>query len=183
MSDNYLWDRTGEPDTEVQQLEELLGALRYQPRPLAIPATINLGRRRTFIPLTIAAAIALLVIGAALWIRLATSNQRPLEQAVNIPQSVAPQEAPPAPGDQVAITLPPQESNDIAHGRRNARQDFVARPRRSIQPPEPRLTDEELAQKEQVLVALRLVSAKLNLAQRKAQGLPPVSTIRNHKIG
>ena len=45
------------------------------------------------------------------------------------------------------------------------------------------LTEEELAQKEQVLVALRLVSVKLNLAQRKAQGLPPVNTIRNHKIG
>jgi hypothetical protein len=46
------------------------------------------------------------------------------------------------------------------------------------------LTEEELAQKEQVLIALRLVSAKLNLAQRKAQGLPQVNSIRNqHKIG
>jgi hypothetical protein len=45
------------------------------------------------------------------------------------------------------------------------------------------LTEEELAQKEQVLVALRLVSAKLNFAQRKAQGLPQVNAIRNHKIG
>jgi hypothetical protein len=48
----------------------------------------------------------------------------------------------------------------------------------------PSLTEEELAQKEQVLIALRLVSAKLNLAQRKAQGLPQVNAIRNqHKIG
>jgi len=74
MNDNYLWDRTGEPDADVQQLEELLGTLRYQPRPLEIPATINTGRRRTFIPLAIAAAIALLVIGAGLWIRFANSN-------------------------------------------------------------------------------------------------------------
>jgi len=38
MSD-YLWDKTGEPDEDVEQLENLLGALKYQPRPLEIPAT------------------------------------------------------------------------------------------------------------------------------------------------
>jgi hypothetical protein len=57
------------------------------------------------------------------------------------------------------------------------------RPRRPIQPPAPVLTETELAQKEQVLIALRLVSFKLNLAQRRAQGLPQVNSIRNHKIG
>ncbi|HEY1403364.1 MAG TPA: hypothetical protein VGB05_04500 [Pyrinomonadaceae bacterium] len=38
MSD-YLWDKTGEPQEDVAQLENLLGALKYQPRPLEIPAT------------------------------------------------------------------------------------------------------------------------------------------------
>ena len=38
MSD-YLWDKTGEPDEDVEQLENLLGALKYQPRPLEIPVT------------------------------------------------------------------------------------------------------------------------------------------------
>jgi len=37
-------------------------------------------------------------------------------------------------------------------------------------PAPPQLTPAELAEKEQVLVALRLVSFKLNVAQRKAQG-------------
>jgi hypothetical protein len=37
MSD-YLWDKTGEPEEDVAQLENLLGALKYQPRPLEIPA-------------------------------------------------------------------------------------------------------------------------------------------------
>ncbi|HEV2799984.1 MAG TPA: hypothetical protein VGW12_05795 [Pyrinomonadaceae bacterium] len=37
MSD-YLWDKTGEADEDVAQLENLLGALKYQPRPLEIPA-------------------------------------------------------------------------------------------------------------------------------------------------
>jgi hypothetical protein len=38
MSD-YLWDKTGEPEEDVAQLENLLGALKYQTRPLEIPAT------------------------------------------------------------------------------------------------------------------------------------------------
>ena len=38
MSD-YLWDKTGEPEEDVEQLENLLGALKYQPRPLEIPAS------------------------------------------------------------------------------------------------------------------------------------------------
>ena len=183
MNDNYLWDRTGEPDAEVQQLEDLLGTLRYQPRPLEIPATMNLRRRRTFIPLTIAAAIALLVIGAALWIRLANSNRRPVEQARGGPEPVAPFGTPPAPRDQTANSAPP-EPKEAPRERRYAKQNLIAsRPRRPVQPPVPALTPAELAQKEQVMVALRLVSVKLNLAQRKAQGLPPVNAIRNHKIG
>ena len=38
---DYLWDKTGEPDPEVQQLEEILSTLRYQPRPLEIPRTAH----------------------------------------------------------------------------------------------------------------------------------------------
>ncbi|HLL17060.1 MAG TPA: hypothetical protein VK388_18515 [Pyrinomonadaceae bacterium] len=37
MSD-YLWDKTGEPEEDVAQLENLLGALKHRPRPLEIPA-------------------------------------------------------------------------------------------------------------------------------------------------
>lgn len=185
MSDNYLWDRTGEPDTEVQQLEELLGTLRYQPRPLEIPATMSVRRKRTFIPLTIAAAIAVLLIGAGLWIRFVSSNQRPTEQARRAPQSnVAPLESPSVPPDSATVSVPPQAPTTDLPKQRKVNQTLVAfRPHRPAQTLAPALTEEELAQKEQVLVALRLVSAKLNFAQRKAQGLPQVNAIRNHKIG
>ena len=91
MNDNYLWDRTGEPDAEVQELEELLGSLRYQPRPLEIPATMNLRRKRTFIPLAVAAAVALLLLGAGLWIRFANSNASQIDQARRDPQPAEPQ--------------------------------------------------------------------------------------------
>ena len=44
---DYLWDKTGEPDPEVKQLEEILGTQRYQPRPLEIPAGLHVGRERS----------------------------------------------------------------------------------------------------------------------------------------
>ena len=71
MNDDYLWDRSGEPDKEVQDLEEVLSTLRYQPRPLELPATTPKATRRSFAPgLAIAATIALLVLGATFWLLL-----------------------------------------------------------------------------------------------------------------
>jgi hypothetical protein len=41
-----------------------------------------------------------------------------------------------------------------------------------------------LETKEKLMQALRLASAKLNLAQRKTQGIPSPANIRNqHKVG
>ncbi|MDT5158239.1 MAG: hypothetical protein QOH51_2596 [Acidobacteriota bacterium] len=37
MSD-YLWDKSGEPEAEVERLEELLGSLRHRPRMLELPS-------------------------------------------------------------------------------------------------------------------------------------------------
>src|SRR6266851_1924331 len=68
MDNNYLWDRSGEIDPDIQQLEETLGALRYQPQPLRIPTSLQIRRRRSFYPLlAIAAAIALVAIALGLW--------------------------------------------------------------------------------------------------------------------
>ena len=183
MNDNYLWDRTGEPDAEVQQLEELLGSLRYEPKPLEIPANTNFRRRRTFIPLAVAATTALLLLGAGLWIRFANSNQRPVEQANSGPQSTVPEQASPAPRDQLVRSSQPNEPRESSYGSRKVNQKQISYRSRRAETAAPVLTPEELAQKEQVLVALRLVSVKLNVAQRKAQGLPQINAIRNHKIG
>ena len=73
MSD-YLWDKTGEPDKDVEQLENLLGTLRYQPRPLDIPATamptVTARPRTTLIfsrPRIALAASLLLTLLAGMW--------------------------------------------------------------------------------------------------------------------
>jgi len=184
MNDNYLWDRTGEPDAEVQELEDLLGTLRYQPRPLEIPAAINIDRRRRFIPIAIAAAIAVLMIGAGVWIRFAHSPA-PADRQTSTNLKPTPESPEPAPSPQEFVAdIPPAEpplKRPIT--RTTNRPQIVRSNYRRTEVPTPKLSDQELAQKEQVLIALRLVSAKLNLAQRKTQGLPQVNPIRNHKIG
>ena len=186
MKDNYLWDRSGEPDAEVQELEELLGTLRYAPKPLQIPAHIRPGRRRLFSAMAIAAAMALLAVLVGVWFSF-NQRQSPALTANNNSNI----------GEPLKTTAPPESSSNgpamasVPNGLKptgvikhvetiSRRQIHISQ----IETRQPKLTAEELAEKEQVLVALRLVSFKLNLAQRKTQGAPQLNPIRNqHRIG
>jgi hypothetical protein len=191
MEDNYLWDRSGEADPEIQKLEELLGTLRYQPRALEIPHHIQVGRHRSFLaPIAIAAAIALLAVLLGLWFGFNRRQTPALEAKKNLPvdQPLNPAPAPLKPDNPPAIaTLVKIPRRTEIEKHREAPRNLEARNRNSMTRTATRqseLTADELAEKEQVLVALRLVSYKLNLAQRKTQGGPQPNTIRNqHKIG
>ncbi len=188
MDNNYLWDRSGEIDPDLQQLEETLGTLRYQPQPLRIPAHLQIGRRRSFYPLmAIAAAIALLAVALGLWFAF---KQHQVAPPVEVRQNSQPgspqiekQQTQPKRQPDQAVVNPGSNPPGIQKRNRELTRTLQARYKvRTPAPPE--LTPAELAEKEQVLVALRLVSAKLNVAQRKTQGLPAPNSIRNqHKIG
>lgn len=62
MSD-YLWDRSGEPEPEIQHLEELLAPLRQ-----GGGGSLKFPRRRNWIPLALAASV--LVLAAGTWVAL-----------------------------------------------------------------------------------------------------------------
>jgi hypothetical protein len=67
MNDQYLWDRSGEPDPEIQRLEEILGTLRsHRPAPQlrARPSRIELldGSR------WLAVAAAVVLMAGASWL-------------------------------------------------------------------------------------------------------------------
>ena len=83
MNDDYLWDKSGEPDPQIQQLEEILGTLRYQPKPLNLPH-----RRNHLAWLAIAASIAIALLAAGLWLGL--RNQEASIPTVAITQPEAP---------------------------------------------------------------------------------------------
>ena len=183
MDDKYLWDRSGEPDADIQQLEELLGTLRYQPQPLKIPADFQIARRRSFYPpLAIAASLLFFVIAIGMWVgfnRRSTTvanNPQPQPEPAVSPTTTNKSSSP----AERRVENAPVTPNQLTVAPRSALAGNKTRTRR----PQPALTPEELALKQQVLVALRLTSAKLNVAQRSIQGTPPQSTIRNqHKIG
>ena len=199
MNYDYLWDRSGEADPEVQQLEEILGTLRYQPRPLKIPADIRPGRRHTFSPaLAIAAAIALTAIAFGLWAsfsRRRTNQPLQAKQEVQAPllqntsgesdrkYSGTPRES------STQMTSRNSDSEDQSQHRpqpRNTPTNLVVRNRKlkPVVPSQPELTAKEQAQKDQLMLALRMVSAKLSIVQRKAQSAPALNLIRNqHPIG
>jgi hypothetical protein len=191
MNENYLWDRSGEPDPEVQNLEEILGTLCYQLRPLEIPNDVRLKvNRPLFTKLAIAAAIGLIAIALGLWVNsnrprtvpaVVAKHDTQIDQKTNAPQ---PQIAPNDSAPQLAIAKDPSRTAIQKRHREPARTLVAENKSRDTAIRPSTLTPQELAEKEQVLLALRLVSAKLNLAQRKTQGVPQLNIIRNqHKIG
>jgi hypothetical protein len=68
MNDDYLWDRSGEPDPEVERLERVLGKYRYQDKPLSPALHSRLSERRGGWIRLAAIAAAILIVLAGLWI-------------------------------------------------------------------------------------------------------------------
>ncbi len=68
MNDDYLWDRSGEPDPEVERLERVLGKYRHQARPLSPALDSRLSERRGGWIRLVAVAAAILIVLAGLWV-------------------------------------------------------------------------------------------------------------------
>jgi hypothetical protein len=137
--------------------------------------------------MAIAATIALVAIALGLWFAFKQQQvTRPLEvkqdSQPGSPQ-IEKQQTPPKRQPELAVVNP--GSNPAGSPKRHREPTRTLQARYKVRTPAPlELTPAELAEKEQVLVALRLVSFKLNVAQRKTQGLPAPNSIRNqHKIG
>ena len=69
MKDDYLWDGSGEPDADVEQLEKLLSRYRYEAKPLGAEFDRALPARRVawWPKLAVAAAIIAMIL-AGLWV-------------------------------------------------------------------------------------------------------------------
>ena len=151
MNDDYLWDKSGEPDPQIQELEEILGTLRYQPKPLQLPRELSAVRapnyfRRNYLPLAAIAATLLvaLLMGFA-WLEIRS-------QDVSIPSVAITTPATPIIGPPLSDATSPSA------------------PKRTVKP---RVTkydrQEAFAAKQQLMFALRLASEKLNAAHRRTQ--------------
>ena len=170
MNEDYLWNKSGPPDPEIQQLEEILGTLRYQPKPLELPR--NVARRRNYVPLlAIAATLLLALLGGGIWLRVRTRDEVPPQQ-VTLPS--APRiSAPPVEGPKSEPQKRPESTLTVNYKQRSKPSTLGKRER-----------EEALAVKQQLMLALRLASEKLNLAHKKTQSTPPTTQIKNqHRVG
>jgi len=101
MSD-YLWDKTGEADPEVERLEELLGGFAHRPGRLELPpevaAPVAAARRPRLAWYAAAAALLLAALaGALVALRPAERQEARLPASPNTPaaaSSIAPSDAP-----------------------------------------------------------------------------------------
>jgi negative regulator of sigma E activity len=166
MNDDYLWDKSGEPDPEIQELEQILAPLRYQPAPLEMPNELPVTRRRNYFPLlAIAATVLIALLAAGLWLRVRTEESIPQVEAKSVP---------PVPSVKEEVLRNTDSANKAAR----------RRTRRISKPVFTNYDREEaIAAKEQVMLALRLASEKLKLAQRRTQGASPNQIKNQHKVG
>jgi hypothetical protein len=163
MNEDYLWDKTGQPDPEIQQLEEILGTLRYQPKPLAIP---NAPRRRNYIPLlAIAASLLLAILAGGIWLRVRSRNTTPPQQAKVETPTPKQDRAPEPPVNKSAVNQPLLATNRIHR-------------KRSVSSAAER--EEALMAKEQLMLALRVTTQKLQLVRTKTQ---PSQSKNQHRVG
>jgi hypothetical protein len=80
MNDDYLWDRSGDPDRDVEDLEHLLRVLRHRPVPLDLDRSVTgarpgrpVRRMRPWVPLAMAAALVVAAGASLVWFERARS--------------------------------------------------------------------------------------------------------------
>ena len=159
MNDDYLWDKSGEPDPQIQELEEILAPLRYELKPLIIPVT----PKRNYLPLlAIAATVLIAILAGSVWLGLRTEGTVPPQQAQSEP------------------SVPSVFKETVAENTDSPKKPATVRKRRQNRSFD---REEALAAKEQLMVALRLASEKLRSAQRRTQGASPNQIKNQHKVG
>jgi hypothetical protein len=176
MNDDYLWDKTGEPDPQVQELEEILGTLRYQPKPLQIPEKLQVPQRRNYFPwLAIAAGVLLAILAGGIWLGTRSRSDAPQRQAEVLSPAPVKEVTPVVPKTPERKSESPEEVVAVVHKHR---------PKSSTPVLSTREREEALMAKEQVMLALRLTTEKLSLVHKKTQNTYPANQIKNqHRVG
>jgi hypothetical protein len=198
MNEDYLWDKTGEPDAEIERLEKQLGQLRFKrpTRPLSLPETTRWTSKLSFSPaLAIAATLLLLLLAGGLWLSLrrpvstggknlaetnAIKDENPGEQVVSGPRPpIGPEVSPNNKKQQptkltASVPVETASRRNILSRRHSASRQMVARLPENKVTATPRR--EEMARgenaKAQLILALHIASDKLNAVQKKIQVNP-----------
>jgi hypothetical protein len=200
MNEDYLWDKSGDPDPEIEQLENVMGRLRFkspvEPLPLPVMVTPRRLFQLRFSPtLAAAAALLILLLAGGVWLGLrrssstqvtaplatgtAPAEEKRVETGVSGPRPPIGPENPGAHKVVVSSTTPDAVKPPVVAPRNKLSRRFsaphqeMARSReRKATPHREQLAREGEAAKAQLILALHIASDKLNSVQKKIQGNP-----------
>jgi hypothetical protein len=181
MKEDYLWDKSGEIDEDVEKLENVLGRLRYQrsSQPLPLPAVSRPWWRLNSTLLAAAATVVLLLLAGGLLLKLQHTSFNGNEISAGptpTPGPVVPfgNESPVVKNPEDKLVNPPAPQNVAIPQMPNRRSQFVRVTYSGTKSPralrEEKIIREGEFAKEQLLKALQITSEKLNIVQRKIQG-------------
>ena len=164
---DYLWDGSGEPDGDIEQLESLLRPLAYKApaEPYAVPALVGVAplRRSPVLRWAMAAAVAFLALALGFWlvrsqpvesVALATLDQASSAELNWTERAIEP-----------TVTASPIETNHVVSAPRRT----VALSKR-VERDDQRLRAEQQEGRvavDQLLKALRITSDNLNIVKTK----------------
>jgi hypothetical protein len=198
MKEDYLWDKSGEPDPEIERLEQTLGRLRYKraAEPLPLPEPARWSPRLSFSPaLAVAAALLLLLLAGGLWLGLqrrssSTEGKNTLATATaSAEKQAAPEFSGPRPplgsgnpaddkladgGNNTGMAAPEKTAPRNHQPRKfsNTRQLMARSRERKVAPSREQLAREGEQAKAQLIMALHIASDKLNAVQKKINNNP-----------
>jgi type IV secretory pathway VirB10-like protein len=163
MNEQYLWDKTTEPDDETKELESLLSEFRFQPRPLVLPVAPP---KKFFVfdyRIAAIAATVLISFGFLFWLSFRNNSS---QQAVNDSKPSPSVASPPSPENQLVKNTPtaPDQPQRI----------FVKRKPTVLKPiqishkrNQPSMATQERMAKDKLMFALQITSDKLDFIQHK----------------
>ena len=197
MKEDYLWDKTGDIDPEIERLENKLAVFRYwETEPPALPAKIIPFERKTprgFIRLAFAFAgssAALAIVSLGVWLHISNNEIEIVKDstetfAPTIDERIAAETSVRKPYDSVpkkVETPKPFAGRKIAKVRKivqpNVRQNRLTAQNVDAKKPTVTLTKEEQFAYDQLMRALSITSSKFKLVKDKVEGVEAGNGIR-----
>jgi hypothetical protein len=182
MKDDYLWNRAGEADPEIEHLERVLGQLRHQRTGADILPAVDIKPRakpaRFSKMLLLAASFAFVALAlTAYTVYRQTRNRADVNAAVVMVTPVTPV-TPIEPGGTATGAAdepePKTQEPKVNVSETRKPNTTAVRPRNLNRSREQFFDERERAEglmaKEQLIKALEITSSKLNSVQRKVQG-------------
>ena len=163
MNEQYLWDKTTEPDDETKELESLLSEFRYQPRPLILPEAAP---KKVFVfdyRIAAIAAMALIAFGFLFWLSFRNNSSIQVVDRVQPSPSASVKE--PLKNDLVQDA--PQVSEQPQRVLVKRKPNILRPVQISHQRKRPSMASQERMAKDKLMYALQLTSDKLDFLQHK----------------